>query len=179
MQLKAEILDEKAIGRAITRITYEILEKNKGAQNLALIGIFTRGASLAQRIAKKIEEVEGVQNFPVGVLDIYKFRDDLPEREKQASKIDRTHIPFDINGKKVVLIDDVLYTGRSIRAALDALMQLGRPLCVQLGALVDRGHREIPIRADFVGKNLPTSKGEKVKVSVMEVDGQDKVSIFE
>lgn len=177
MKCKAEILDEKAIGRAVTRITYEILERNKGAEDVVLIGILTRGKYLAKRIGEKMKQVEGLANLSVGELDIYYYRDDIEVKEENHE--DLTNIPFDLTGKKVVLVDDVLYTGRSIRAALDAVMKHGRPLCVQVATLVDRGHREIPIQADFIGKNLPTSKEEKVKVSLKEIDGEDKVAIFE
>lgn len=174
---KAEIMDSAAIGRAVTRITYEILERNKGADDLVLVGILTRGKYLAKRIAEKIAQVEDNTSVPTGVLDIYKYRDDIQVFEENHE--DQTDIPFDITGKKVVLVDDVLYTGRSIRAAIDAIMKRGRPFNIQVAVLVDRGHREIPIQADFVGKNLPTSKDEQVKVHVVEIDKEDKVAIFE
>jgi len=170
---KTVIMDENAMRRAMARITYEILERNKGALDLCLIGILSRGAHLAHRIAAKINELEGVE-VDVGILDITSYRDD----EKYVSDSDKTKIDFDIKGKKVVLVDDVIYTGRSTRAAIDAIMERGRPSCVQLAVLVDRGHRELPIRPDYVGKNLPTSREEVVKVMVEEADGCDKVVIF-
>lgn len=170
---KTVIMDENAMRRAMARITYEILERNKGALDLCLIGILSRGAHLAHRIAAKINELEGVE-VDVGILDITSYRDD----EKYVSDSDKTKIDFDIKGKKVVLVDDVIYTGRSTRAAIDAIMERGRPSCVQLAVLVDRGHRELPIRPDYVGKNLPTSREEVVNVMVEEADGCDKVVIF-
>lgn len=159
--------------RAVARITYEILERNKGTQDLCVIGIFSRGVALARRIADKIAELEN-ENIPCGALDITAFRDD----KKQSDTADRTNIDFDINDKKVVIVDDVFYTGRSTRAAIDALMERGRPQSVQLAVLVDRGHRELPIRPDYVGKNLPTSSEESVKVFVTETDGLDSVAIY-
>lgn len=159
--------------RAIARITYEILERNKGTQNLCVIGIFSRGVALAQRIADKISELEN-ETIPCGALDITAFRDD----RKPVSNADRTKIDFDVNNKNIVIVDDVFYTGRSARAAIDAIMERGRPQSVQLAVLVDRGHREFPIRPDYVGKNLPTSREESVKVSVTETDGSDSVAIY-
>lgn len=170
---KAEILDEKAMTRAIARISYEILEKNKGTENLCILGIKTRGVGLAQRIARKIEEVEG-KPVPVGVLDISPYRDD----RETAGASDQSEISFETRDKKIVLVDDVIYTGRSARAAIDAVMKRGRPRTIQLAALIDRGHRELPIRADYVGKNVPTSKNEQVKVMIQEVDGISRVAIF-
>lgn len=169
------ILDEKAMDRAIARISYEILERNKGAEDLCIIGLFSRGVELAARIARKIEQVEGAK-LPVGWLDITAYRDD---REIDKDYSDKTQIPFSIQDKKVVLVDDVIFTGRSIRSAIDALMERGRPQLIQLAVLVDRGHRELPIRADFIGKNLPTSKNEKVRVELKECDGISRVSITE
>lgn len=169
------ILDQKAMDRAIARISYEILERNKGAEDLCMIGLFSRGVELAGRIARKIEQVEG-QKIPVGWLDITAYRDD---RKTDESYCDKTQIPFSIEDKKVVLVDDVIFTGRSIRSAIDALMERGRPRLIQLAVLVDRGHRELPIRADFIGKNLPTSKNEKVKVELEECDGISRVTITE
>lgn len=171
---KAEILDAKAMGRAIARISFEIIERNRGTEALCILGVRTRGAYLAQRIARKITEVEGGE-IPVGVLDITPYRDDL-KGEKPAED---SHIPFDVAGKRVVLVDDVIYTGRSVRAAIDAILSRGRPQNVQLAALVDRGHRELPIRADFIGKNLPTSREEAVQVMMTEQDGIDRVVILE
>lgn len=173
MKRKAVIMDESNMKRAIARITYEILERNKGTQDLCVIGIFSRGVALAQRIADKIDELEN-EKIPCGALDITAFRDD----RKPASTADRTKIDFDVSNKKIVIIDDVFYTGRSTRAAIDAIMERGRPQSIQLAVLVDRGHRELPIRPDYVGKNLPTSREESVKVFVRETDGSDSVAIY-
>ncbi|MFW6294920.1 MAG: bifunctional pyr operon transcriptional regulator/uracil phosphoribosyltransferase PyrR [Halanaerobium sp.] len=177
MNIKKEIIDSDAMGRAITRIAHEILEKNKGTEDLVLIGIRTRGVPLAERLASKISEIEGV-NIKTGILDITLYRDDLSTVSQQPI-VHRTEIPFDITGKKVVLVDDVLFTGRTVRAALDALIDLGRPKQIQLAIMIDRGHRELPIRADFVGKNLPTSKNEVVDVNLEEIDGKDLVLLLE
>jgi len=168
------VLDDKDISRALTRITHEILERNRDAADIVLLGIPTRGVHLARRIAKRMSEVEG-REITAGALDITMFRDDL--RLKPARALEHTDIPDDIDDKVVVLIDDVLFSGRTIRAALDALNEIGRPRAVQLAVLIDRGHRELPIRADFVGKNLPTSLSEKVNVSLVETDGHDSVAI--
>ena len=169
------VLDSRDISRALTRIAHEILERNKGAEGLVLLGIPTRGVPLADRIAAKIAAVEGI-DIPVGSLDVTMYRDDL--RMRPARTLLPTKIPNDgIDGKVVVLVDDVLFSGRTIRAALDAMNDVGRPRTVRLAVLVDRGHRELPIRADFVGKNLPTSLVESVKVRLMEFDGLDAVSI--
>jgi pyrimidine operon attenuation protein / uracil phosphoribosyltransferase len=171
------VLDAGDIGRALTRISHEILERNRGAADLVLLGIPSRGVPLAERIAERMAAVEGVQ-VPAGSLDVTMYRDDL--RLKPARTLMPTDIPAGgIDGKTVVLVDDVLYSGRTIRAALDALTEVGRPRAVQLAVLVDRGHRELPIRADFVGKNLPTSLAERVRVSLEAVDGVDSVSILE
>lgn len=175
MQEKALILDEKSMARAVTRISYEILERNKGAEGICLVGILSRGKDLAQRIAGRIGAVEG-EPVPCGALDITRFRDD---RSRETLAEDRTDIPFDITDKRIVLVDDVIYTGRTVRAAIDALFAIGRPQSIQLAALVDRGHRELPIRADYVGKNLPTSREEKVRVLMKETDGEDRVVILE
>lgn len=175
MQEKALILDEKSMARAVTRISYEILERNKGAEGICLVGILSRGKDLAQRIAGRIGAVEG-EPVPCGALDITRFRDD---RSRETPAEDRTDIPFDITDKRIVLVDDVIYTGRTVRAAIDALFAIGRPQSIQLAALVDRGHRELPIRADYVGKNLPTSREEKVRVLMKEIDGEDRVVILE
>jgi pyrimidine operon attenuation protein/uracil phosphoribosyltransferase len=168
------VLDEQDISRALTRITHEILERNRDSAGLVLLGIPTRGVHLARRIAERMSEVES-REITAGALDITMYRDDL--RMKPARALEHTEIPDDIDGKIVVLIDDVLFSGRTIRAALDALNELGRPKAVQLAVLIDRGHRELPIRADFVGKNLPTSLAEKVKVRLAESDDGDSVSI--
>ena len=163
--------------RALTRIAHEILERNKGAENLALIGVHTRGIPIAQRLAAKLQELEGV-DVPLGRLDITLYRDDLSEIARQPV-IRETEVPFDLARRRVILVDDVLYTGRTVRAALDALIDLGRPEGIQLAVLVDRGHRELPIRADYVGKNLPTAKIEVVKVKLTETDGADSVELWD
>ena len=172
---KAKIMDESSIMRAITRIAHEIIEKNKGIENLALIGIQRRGVPLAQRIAKKIAEVEG-KEVPVGILDITFYRDDLSLMAEHPV-LNGTEIDFVVNDKLIVLVDDVLYTGRTVRAAIDALMDIGRPEAIQLAILIDRGHRELPIRADYVGKNVPTSRKEEVQVKMKEIDDTDAVVI--
>src|SRR5690606_28134450 len=155
---KTDILDEKAINRALTRIAHEILEKNKGGEEIVIVGIKTRGVPLANRIQEKIEKIEGLK-VPIGELDITLYRDDLQKAvESNEPELKETNIPTDITNKKVVLVDDVLYTGRTVRAAMDAVMDIGRPSQIQLAVLVDRGHRELPIRADYVGKNIPTSE---------------------
>ncbi len=174
---KAKIMDEKAIGRAITRISHEIIEKNKGVENLVLIGIKTRGVPVATRIADKIEVIEG-QRVSVGEMDITLYRDDLSKKQVDPV-VNSTKIDFDITNKTVILVDDVLYTGRTVRSALNALMDMGRPKSIQLAILVDRGHRELPIRADYVGKNVPTSKNEIISVKLTECDKEDSVSIEE
>jgi pyrimidine operon attenuation protein/uracil phosphoribosyltransferase len=168
------VLDGSDITRALTRITHEILERNRGSADLLLLGIPTRGVHLAHRIAKRMSEVEG-RTITAGALDPTMYRDDL--RLRPARSLEHTEIPDDVDDKVVVLIDDVLFSGRTIRAALDALNDIGRPRAVQLAVLVDRGHRELPIRADFVGKNLPTSLTEKVQVRVAEIDDADGVTI--
>ncbi|HUQ00809.1 MAG TPA: bifunctional pyr operon transcriptional regulator/uracil phosphoribosyltransferase PyrR [Aeromicrobium sp.] len=168
------VLDEADVTRALTRITHEILERNRGSADLLLLGIPTRGVHLAQRIAKRMSEVEG-RPITAGALDPTMYRDDL--RLRPARSLEHTEIPDDVDDKIVVLIDDVLFSGRTIRAALDALNDVGRPRAVQLAVLVDRGHRQLPIRADFVGKNLPTSLAQKVQVRVSEIDDADGVTI--
>lgn len=170
------VLEGPDIHRALTRIAHEILERTKGADGVVLLGIPTRGATLARRLGDRIERFEGVK-IPVGSIDITMYRDDL--RLKPARPLGHTELPPDgIDGRIVVLVDDVLYSGRTVRAALDALNDLGRPTAVQLATLVDRGHRELPIRADYVGKNLPTAKSEKVKVYLQETDGRDAVLLM-
>jgi pyrimidine operon attenuation protein/uracil phosphoribosyltransferase len=173
---KAQVLDDGALDRALTRIAHEILERNDGAKDLAFVGLRTRGVTLAQRLAAKIARIDGT-TLPVGTLDITLYRDDLDLRG--APVIRGTDIPFSIKNKTVVLVDDVLFTGRTIRAALDALIDLGRPRSIQLATLIDRGHRELPIRPDYVGKNLPTSRRESVAVRLKEHDGEDRVVIEE
>ena len=168
------VLDAGDIARAVTRISHEILERTKRPEDLLLLGLQTRGVPLAQRIADKIKAVEGV-DVPVGSLDVTMYRDDLKAHPTRAPH--RTDVAASIDGKTVILVDDVLYSGRTIRAALDALNDLGRPAVVRLAVLVDRGHRELPIRADYVGKNLPTSRDEHVRLHLTETDGDDSVSL--
>lgn len=174
---KAQLLDEAALDRALTRIAHEILEKNSGMADLTFVGLRTRGVTLAQRLANRVAAIEGVKP-PVGALDITLYRDDLGLKAEQPV-VRGTEIPFDVTGKTVILVDDVLFTGRTIRAALDAIMDLGRPRAIQLAILVDRGHRELPIRPDYVGKNLPTSRRETVAVRLKEHDGEDRVVMEE
>lgn len=179
MEQKAIVLDEQAIRRTLTRIAHEIIEKNKGIENIALVGIRTRGIYIAQRLAERIFQIEGAK-VPVGEVDITLYRDDLSVKTKDKEpQVLGSNIPFDIIGTKVILVDDVLYTGRTVRAAMDALVDFGRPAQIQLAVLVDRGHRELPIRADYVGKNIPTSKSEKVVVQMKEIDSNDVVAIYE
>ncbi|HHT36924.1 MAG TPA: bifunctional pyr operon transcriptional regulator/uracil phosphoribosyltransferase PyrR [Firmicutes bacterium] len=173
---KAQIMETDGIRRALTRISHEIIEKNKGIADLAVVGIRTRGVPLAKRIADKIEEIEGAQ-VPVGILDISLYRDDLSAVADQPT-INKTEISFSVVNKTIILVDDVIYTGRTVRAALDGIIDLGRPKAIQLAVLVDRGHRELPIRADFVGKNVPTSKQELISVCLKEIDGEDSVYIM-
>ena len=171
------LLEAGEIRRAVTRIAHEILERNKGAAGVALIGIAARGDDLARRLAAEIRRIEGV-DVPVGSLDITFYRDDIGLRA-EAPEVHETRIAFDIGDRAVVLVDDVLFTGRTIRAALDALVDFGRPRSIQLAVLVDRGHRELPIRPDYVGKNVPTRKDEEVAVRLVEVDGEDAVVVIE
>ncbi|MEA2498446.1 MAG: pyrimidine operon attenuation protein / uracil phosphoribosyltransferase [Actinomycetota bacterium] len=173
-QLKAQVMTEPEVRRALLRIAHEIVERNKGTEDLVIVGIRTRGAPLADRIAAAIAEFEGV-DLPSGALDVALYRDDVALRSPRS--LESTTVPADLDGRVVVLVDDVLYTGRTIRAAFDAVLDLGRPRAIRLAVLVDRGHRELPIRADHVGKNLPTSADEVVKVHVKEIDGEDAVLI--
>jgi len=173
---KAQILDKEGIRRSLTRIAHEIIERNKGTDNLTLVGIRRRGVPLAERLAERIRDIEG-RMVPVGTLDITLYRDDLTTLAYQPL-VRSTEIPFPVSGKTVVLVDDVIFTGRTIRAALDALIDLGRPRVIQLAVLVDRGHRELPIRADYVGKNVPTSGKEEVSVRLIEIDGEERVVIL-
>ncbi|MGG3955994.1 bifunctional pyr operon transcriptional regulator/uracil phosphoribosyltransferase PyrR [Bhargavaea massiliensis] len=176
---KAIVLDEQAIRRALTRIAHEIIERNKGIDGCVLIGIKTRGIYLAKRLAERIEQIEGT-SIPVGELDITLYRDDLTVKTAEREPLVKgTDVPFSVTNQKVILVDDVLFTGRTVRAAMDAVMDLGRPAQIQLAVLVDRGHRELPIRADFVGKNIPTSSSEMIVVELKEVDDTDQVSIHE
>jgi len=177
MELKSVLMDDKAIKRTLTRISHEIIEKNKGTENLILLGIKSRGVPLANRIAELINMFEG-EEVEVGSVDITKYRDDLkkPENLKEHNSIE---LGVDITGKRIILVDDVLFTGRSVRAAIDAIIDRGRPEMIQLAVLVDRGHRELPIRADYVGKNIPTSRKEDISVELVEKDGVDSVSLYE
>lgn len=177
MKIKSNIIDKEGFNRIITRIAHEILEQNKGSHNLILMGMRTRGEFLARRIRNKIKEIDGVE-LPFGVLDVTLYRDDFRTRLKQP-EVSVTDITFDINEKDIILIDDVLYTGRTVRSALNALMDLGRPASIQLCILIDRGHRELPIRADYVGKNIPTSLDEEIKVKMEEFDGEDAIYLVE
>ena len=176
MKAKALIMDEKAIERAVFRIAHEIIEKNKGVDNIVLVGIKTRGWPLSLRFAKKIEEIEG-SKVPVFPLDITYYRDDLEKDDMAPMSV--KSFDFDIRDKTVILVDDVLYTGRTVRAALDAIVDRGRPKNVELAVLIDRGHRELPIRADFIGKNVPTSRSERISVLLEETDGSSQVLINE
>lgn len=172
------VLDQMAMQRALTRITYEIIEKNKGVDDLVLIGIKTRGVYLAQRIASRLQQLENV-SVPVGELDITNYRDDVEHDKPTETEVTITNSNpnISVKDKRVVIVDDVLYTGRTVRSALSAIMDLGRPKMINLAVLVDRGHRELPIRADFVGKNIPSSQKEKISVLVSEIDGKDAVEI--
>lgn len=179
MKKKTEILDQPAINRALTRIAHEIVEKNKGGENLLLVGIKTRGVPLAKRLQEKIMQIEDI-TVPIGELDITLYRDDLEKAsDNEDPLVNAMRINHNFTGKKVILVDDVLYTGRTVRAAMDAVMDVGRPSQIQLAVLVDRGHRELPLRADYVGKNIPTSDEEIIVVRLSEVDELDHVSIYE
>ena len=171
-----QVMDAVAIQRALVRIAHEILERNKGTEELALVGVRSRGVYLAERIRMKIREIEGGTAPPFGVVDITLYRDDL-DRGVQNPMVQGTDMPFPVDGRRILLVDDVLFTGRTVRAAMDALVDFGRPQSIQLAVLVDRGHRELPIRADYVGKNLPTSRREQVQVRLAEADGADEVVI--
>jgi len=177
MEIKKIVMDAEGIDRSLTRIAFEILEKNKGVEELVVVGIRTRGVFLAQRLQKKISNIEGIE-VPLGILDITLYRDDILKTKKKL-RLGKTDIPFSLDSKKVVLIDDVLFTGRTIRAAMDALIDFGRPKLIQLAVLIDRGHRELPIRADFVGKTLPSSLWEAVSVRLAEQDDREEVVIEE
>ncbi len=177
MEQKKIVMDAEGIDRSLTRIASEILEKNKGGDELVLVGIRTGGVFLAERLKRKISNIEG-KEIPFGILDITLYRDDLSTSHRKP-RLGKTDIPFSLDGTKVVLVDDVLFTGRTIRAAMDALIDFGRPKSIQLAVLIDRGHRELPIRADFVGKNLPSSLWQAVSVNLTEKDGKDEVVIEE
>lgn len=177
VKMKSVLLDDKAIQRTLTRIAHEIIEKNKGVKDVVLVGIRRRGVPLAQRVAQQIAQIEGVE-VPVGSVDITLYRDDLSSMSDMPS-INSKEIGIEIKNRIVILVDDVLYTGRTCRAAIDAVFANGRPMMIQLGVLIDRGHRELPIRADYVGKNIPTSKNELISVELTEIDGSDSVKIYE
>ncbi|MCV6043645.1 bifunctional pyr operon transcriptional regulator/uracil phosphoribosyltransferase PyrR [Enterococcus faecalis] len=171
---KKEVVDAVTMKRALTRISYEIIERNKGIQDIVLVGIKTRGIYIAQRLAERLKQLEDI-DVPVGELDITLYRDDVKDMEEP--ELHSSDVPVSIEGKEVILVDDVLYTGRTIRAAMDAVMDLGRPRKISLAVLVDRGHRELPIRPDYVGKNIPTSKTEEIIVEMEERDGADRIMI--
>ena len=175
MQAK-EVVEQVTMKRALTRITYEIIERNQTIQDVVLIGIKTRGIYIASRVADRLKQLEGIE-VPVGELDITLYRDDKKETPAEA-ELHSSDIPVSLEGKEVILIDDVLYTGRTIRAAMDAVMDYGRPRKISLAVLVDRGHRELPIRADYVGKNIPTAKTEEILVEMQELDGKDRIMIL-
>lgn len=178
MREKAQVMTSEDIRRALMRISHEILERNhQEIADLAIIGIRSRGDHLAQRIGQHLEKIEGIK-VPVGAVDVFLYRDDV-DLHRQGVQVNRTDIPFDVTGKRVILVDEVLYTGRTIRAAMDAIIDFGRPAAIQLAVLIDRGHRELPIAADYVGKNLPTSRKEIVRVQLIEEDGIDCAMIYE
>lgn len=177
MQFKAELLDEKAIARTLKRISHEIIEKNKGIEETIFVGIERRGIHVASRLASLIKEIEGME-LPVESVDITSYRDDIGNSSEEAA-VKNKDLNIDVEGKRIILVDDVLYTGRTARAAIDAIISKGRPQMIQLAVLIDRGHRELPIRADFVGKNVPTSKTELVSVELKETDGNDSVKIYD
>ncbi|CUO98252.1 bifunctional pyrimidine regulatory protein PyrR/uracil phosphoribosyltransferase [Clostridium baratii] len=177
MKLKANLLDDKAIKRSLIRISHEIIEKNKGVEDVVLLGIKRRGYPLAERISKQINEIEGIK-VPVGSVDITLYRDDLT-KANDMPEVQSLDLGVDVKGKTIILVDDVLYTCRTVRAAIDAVIDVGRPKGIQLAVLIDRGHKELPIRADYVGKNIPTSREEIVGVKILEIDGEDSVKIYE
>ncbi len=174
---KATVMDEKTMQQALRRIAHEIIERNKGIDDVVLVGIRRRGVPLAKRLQAFLNEIEG-SDLPLGILDITLYRDDLTQRQEQP-EVHTTDVPFDLDKKHVVLVDDVLYTGRTVRAALNALVDLGRPASIQLAVLIDRGHRELPIRADYVGKNIPTARNGVIEVRITEFDGAEQVDILE
>ena len=176
MKLKAILFDEKAVARSLIRISHEIIEKNKGVEDIVLIGIKRRGYPLAERISNNIEKIEGFK-VPVGYVDITLYRDDITQI-KDLPKLNSVDLGVEVKGKKVILVDDVLFTCRTVRAAIEAIIDSGRPLSIQLAVLIDRGHKELPIRADYVGKNIPTSKNEIGAVAINEIDGDDSVKIY-
>jgi pyrimidine operon attenuation protein/uracil phosphoribosyltransferase len=176
-RIKSKIMDERDFARTVARLVYEILEKNKGLENIVMVGMRTRGVYIAERIVQKLQEIEN-KKVPLGILDVTLYRDDFRTALKQP-QVQITDIPFKIDNKNIVIVDDVLYTGRTVRAAMDALMDFGRPASIQLAILIDRGHRELPIIADFIGKNIPTSQGEEIRVHVKEIDGDDAVYLVD
>ena len=178
MKSKSILMDESSLGRTLKRISHEIIERNDSVDDILLVGIKTRGVPLSKRIAETIGSLEN-KKINTFELDITLYRDDLSIDENELTKVNSSNIPFDINGKTVILTDDVIYTGRTVRAALEAVMKFGRPAKIQLAVMVDRGHRELPIRPDYVGKNIPTSRSEVVRVSLVETDGIDKVELFD
>jgi len=177
MNIKSKVIDEQGLARIINRFSHEILEKNKGSKTLVLLGMRTRGEFLAKRVFSSIKQIENIE-IPLGILDVTLYRDDFRTRLKQP-EVSVSDITFDINEKHIILVDDVLYTGRTVRSAMNAIMDLGRPASIQLSILVDRGHRELPIRADYVGKNIPTSQNEEIKVRMTEVDEEDAIYLIE
>ena len=177
MNVKARVIDAAGFERMLSRLAHEILERNKGSETIAIVGIVTRGEIIARRLAKKIQDIEH-RELQIGFLDITLYRDDLRGSLKQPV-LRGTDISFDVTGKNIILVDDVLYTGRTVRAALDALVDLGRPATIQLAVIADRGHRELPIKADFAGKNIPTSLDEEVRVLIQEIDGEDAVLLVQ
>ena len=177
MKQKAQLMDETALGRALMRISHEIVEKNRGVENLVLVGIRRRGEPIALRIRDNIQRIEE-RALPVGSIDIRFYRDDL-SRLEESPTVKKAALPFDVNGRDVVLVDDVIYTGRTVRAAIEAVFSCGRPRSIQLAVLIDRGHRELPIRPDFVGKNIPTSRSELIEVRLPEFDGETGVWLME
>jgi pyrimidine operon attenuation protein/uracil phosphoribosyltransferase len=176
-RIKSKIMDERDFARTVARLVYEILEKNKGLENIVIVGMRTRGVYIAERIVQKLQEIEN-KKVPLGILDVTLYRDDFRTALKQP-QVQITDIPFTIDNKNIIIVDDVLYTGRTVRAAMDALMDFGRPASIQLAILIDRGHRELPIIADFIGKNIPTSQGEEIRVHVKEIDGDDAVYLVD
>ena len=176
-KIKAVLMDERSLHRTLSRLAHQIIESNRGAEDLVFVGILTRGVQIAERLIEKIEPLEG-RHLPLGMLDITFYRDDML-RSLKKPRVQATNLPFDIDGKVVMLVDDVLYTGRTIRAALDALMDFGRPARIQLAVLIDRGHRELPIKADFIGQEVQTTAGQEVRVQLKNIDGEDGVYLVE
>ena len=176
-KIKAVFMDERSLHRTLSRLAHQIVESNRGAEDLVFVGILTRGVQIAERLIEKIEPLEG-RHLPLGMLDITFYRDDML-RSLKKPRVQATNLPFDIDGKVVMLVDDVLYTGRTIRAALDALMDFGRPARIQLAVLIDRGHRELPIKADFIGQEVQTTAGQEVRVQLKNIDGEDGVYLVE